>query len=339
MIPLALLFFFISSSPFLPSPLHSWLTLVIAKNVDDVSERISSLGIAAATQNSQSIPLTVEAHPPTSLGENQHPAGAGATFLALPWLVKWHIYTHLHSKDCIALSSTCRQMYSFNTFAYTHLQFLPPNSLFSLARSVYLLATVLACSPHYAQAVRTLRIVGWNAINVPSGTNLGMAYNALDEGVTTILKNSPNVHSLTLDLNLTKTIHCFPRTFAALTRVHSVRNLCLEMFLVPMCLDENDTVQKRTPDQAPPAYERVTLRVCNGARLPVMMQDPRNLRWFMFTVLDKSGNPGDNIWAITLQRVTEAATELETLVLGNKQHFDPNTLGQMLRSGFVRVCI
>ncbi|KAF8494404.1 hypothetical protein F5888DRAFT_1805581 [Russula emetica] len=227
-------------------------------------------------------------------------------------------------------------MYGFNTFAYTHLRFLPPNSLFSLARSVHRLAEVLACSPHYAQAVRTLCIVGWNAINVPDGYDFGMVYKALDEGVTTILKNAPHIYSLILDLNLTKAIHCFSQTLATLTRVRTVRNLRLAMFSLPMCTAENGSLQERTPDQAPPAYERVSLRVCGGARLPVIMQNPRNLRWFGFAVLDKAWNRGDTNWAMTLQHVAEAATELETLVLENGEHFDANTLGQILQSGFER---
>jgi len=105
-----------------------------------------------------------------------------------------------------------------------------------------------------------------------------------------------------------------------------------------MCTAENDTQQERTPEQAPPAYERVSVRMCSGPRLPVIMQDPRNLRWFAFIVLDNVGNrEGDQNWAITLQRVAEAATELETLILENWQQFDPDSLGQMLQSGFVRV--
>ena len=308
------------------------------QNVDDVSEGISSLGITTTTENSQLIPpdlLADEALPPTSLGENQHPATA-TTFLSLPWLVKWHIYTYLHSKDCIALSSTCRQMYGFNTFTYTHLQFLPPNTLFSLARDVHQLADVLTFSPHYAQAVRTLRIVGWNAIAIPGGYDFGMVYKALDEGLTTVLKNAPHMYSLTLDFNLTKTIHSFSQTFATLIRMRTIRNLHLAMFSVPMYMAENDS---EILNQAPPAYERVSLRVCSsGARLPlIMMQDPRNLRWFGFAVVHKTWNRGDINWAMTLQRVTEAATELETLVLENGTHFDANTLGQMLETGFVRV--
>lgn len=234
-------------------------------------------------------------------------------------------------------------MYGFNTSAYTHLQFLPPNSLFSLARSVHLLAEVLVRSPHYRQAVRTLRIVGWNALSVPGDYDFGVVYNALNEGVATILENAPQIYSLTLDLNLTKTIHTFSRTFAVLSRVRTVRNLRLAMFLVPMCTGEDDSLREleRIPaDQAPPAYERVSLRVGSGTRLPVIMQDPRNLRWFGFAALDQGWNRlgrDDNSWALTLQRVAEAATQLETLVLNNGVHFDANALGQMLQSGFVRI--
>ena len=267
-----------------------------------------------------------------SPGENQH--SATTTFLSLPWLLKWHIYTHLRSKDSIALSSTCSQMYDLNMFSYTHLQFLPPNSLFFLARSVHRLAEVLACSPHYALAVRTLRIVGWNVTNVREGYDIGMVYKALDEGVSIILQNAPQIHSLTLDFSLTKTIHRFSQTSATLARVRTIRNLRLAMFLVPMA--ENDSLQERTPDQAPPAYERVSLRVGSGARMPAIMQDPRNLRWFKFMVVG-TWSPGDKGWDMTLQRVAEAATELETLVLGAEQDFEANTLGQLLQSGFVRV--
>ncbi len=209
-------------------------------------------------------------------------------------------------------------MYGFNTFAYTHLQFLPPNCLFTLARSVHRLAEVLARSPHYAQAVRTMRIIGWNAINVPDGYDQGMVYKALDGGVMTILANAPHIHSLTLDLSLTEAIHCFPQTSATLTRVRTIRNLRLATF-------------------SPPAYERVSLRVSSGAQLPVTMQDLRNLRWFGFTVLDEAWNPADTNWAMTLHSVTEGATELKSLVLEKGGHFDTVALGQMLQSGFVRV--
>jgi len=109
-------------------------------------------------------------------------------------------------------------MYTFNTFAYTHLQFLPPNNLFSLARSVYQLAEVLACSPQYAEAVRTIRIVGWNTVDIPESCDHETVYKALDEGVTTLLKHASHVYSLTLDLNLTKAINYFPRTFTTLIR-------------------------------------------------------------------------------------------------------------------------
>lgn len=234
-------------------------------------------------------------------------------------------------------------MYSFNEFAYTHLRFLPPNSLYSLARSVHRLAEVLRRSPLYAQAVRTLFIVGWNAVNVPDGYDVGVVYNGLDECITTILKNTQNIHLLGLDLNMTRKIHRFSRTFAALTQVRSLRSLRLRMFVVPMSMTEGDgdPLQERTPDQALPAYERMSMTVCSGAGLPVIMQNPWNLRWFTFTVLDKpeGWDQGDNNWAMTLQRVAQVATELETLVLGNMEHFDADTLGQILESGFVRVCI
>jgi hypothetical protein len=68
------------------------------------------------------------------------------------------------------------------------------------------------------------------------------------------------------------------------------------------------------------------------------MHDPRNLRWFGFSVLDKAWKPGDTNWAMTLRRVAEAATELETLVLNGK-HFDADALGQILQLGFVRVSV
>jgi len=229
-------------------------------------------------------------------------------------------------------------MYGFNTFAYTHLQFLPPNCLFTLARSVHRLAEVLARSPHYAQAVRTMRIIGWNAINVPDGYDQGMVYKALDGGVMTILANAPHIHSLTLDLSLTEAIHCFPQTSATLTRVRTIRNLRLATFFsVPMRMAENDPLLERTPGEAPPAYERVSLRVSSGAQLPVTMQDLRNLRWFGFTVLDEAWNPADTNWAMTLHSVTEGATELKSLVLEKGGHFDTVALGQMLQAGFVRV--
>jgi hypothetical protein len=283
--------------------------------VDDVSASFSNLGVIAT---------------------NEHTT---TTFLSLPWLVKWHIYTYLHSKDCIALSSTCREMYSFNTFAYTHVQFLPPNSLFPLARSVHRLAEVLACSPHYREAVRTVRIIGWNANDVPDGCSLEMVYKSLDGGIMTILENAPHLYLLILDLNLTKAAHYFPQTFAALSRVRTIHDLQLAPFLAPTYVAENNPLLERNPDEAPPAYERVSLRVCSGGWLPVFMKDPRNLRWFGFTMLDKAWNPGDTNWTMTLHRVTEAATELEALVLENEAHFDAEALGQMLQFGFVRVSV
>jgi hypothetical protein len=227
-------------------------------------------------------------------------------------------------------------MYDFNTFAYRYLQFLPPNSLFSLACSIHKLAEVLARSPHYARAVRMLCIIGWTGINIPDGYDLRMVYRALDKGVMTILMNAPHISTLTLDFSLTRAIHLFSQTLATLTRVRTVRNLCLAMFVVPMCMAENDTLQERTPDQAPPAYEQVSLAVCRGARLPAIMQDPRKLRRFAFAVLG-IGNQGDKNWDMTVQRVAEVATELELLVLENRENFEANTLGQIFQSGFVRV--
>jgi hypothetical protein len=230
-------------------------------------------------------------------------------------------------------------MYSFNTFAYTHLQFLPPNGLFSLARSVHILAEVLARSPRYKEAVRTVRIVGWNANDVPPGYTHEMLYNCLDEGIMTTLENAPHIYLFTLDLNLTRAIHYFPQTFAALSRVRTIHDLRLATFLAPTYTDGNNPLLERIPDEAPPAYERVSLKVCSGGWLLVVMRDPRNLRWFEFTMLDKAWNPGDTNWAMTLHRVTEAATELETLVLENGEHFDAEALGQMLQIGFVRVSV
>jgi hypothetical protein len=256
------------------------------------------------------------------------------TFLSLPWLVKWHIYMNLYSRDCIALSSTCRHMYDFNTFAYTHLQFLPPNSLFSLARSIHRLGEVLACSPRYAEAVRTVRIVGWNTIDIPDGIDHQLVYKSLDEGVKTVLENAPQIHGLTLDLDLTKMAHRFLKTFAALTRARTIRNLRLTTFFAPTY---HNPLLEGIPVETPPAYERVSLRVCSGGWLPIVMQDPRNLRWFGFTVMDEAWNPGDTNWAMTLRRVTEAATELETLVLESVGPFDADDLGQMLRFGCVCV--
>ena len=256
---------------------------------------------------------------------------ATSTFLSLPWLVKWHIYMNLHSRDCIALSSTCREMYDLNTFAYTHLLFLPPNSLFSLARSIHRLSEVLARSPRYADAVRTLRIVGWNTIDIPDGVDHHIVYKSLDEGVSSILENAPRIILLTLDFDLTRVIHPFPTTFATLTRVRTMRNLRLATFLTPTYYNP------LLPVDTPPAYERVSLRVCSGGWLPMVMQDARNLRWFGLTTLNEGRSSEDTNWAVTLHRIAEAATELETLVLESGEHFYADSLGQMLQTGFVRL--
>jgi len=230
-------------------------------------------------------------------------------------------------------------MYDFNAFAYTHLQFLPPNSLFSLARSVCQLADVLACSPQYAEAVRTIRIVGWNTVDIPEGCDHEAVYKALDEGVTTLLKHASHVYSLALDLNPTKAINYFPKTFTKLIRVRTIRNLRLATFLVPTYTAETSPLRERVPNEAPPAYERVCLDVGSGEWLPLVMHDPRNLRWFGFSVLDKAWKPGDTNWAMTLRRMAETAAELETLVLNNGRHFDADVLGQILQFGFVRASV
>ncbi|KAI9511245.1 hypothetical protein F5148DRAFT_1172853 [Russula earlei] len=297
-------------------------------NVDGVSESFADLGIAAAKEDSQ---RPSDAPPPESPGRKRHTSAT--TFLSLPWLVKWHVYTHLPSRDCIALSSTCREMYGFNTFAYTHLQFLPPNSLFSLACSVVQLAGALARSPHYCKAVRTIRIVGWTTMGVPESCNRKAVYRALDEGVASLLNNAPHLYALTLDLNLTRVINYFPHVFAALTRVRTIRDLRLAMFLVPV---ETDPALENVPEQTSLACERVCLNVYTSGWLPVMMRDPRNLRWFGLTVLDKVRKPGDFNWAMTLHHVAEMATELETLVLNNPNSFDANALGQIFQLGLDR---
>jgi hypothetical protein len=309
--------------------------------VDDVSASFSNLGVTTTNEYNQPIPresLVAEAHPLMSLGQQRHLSTT--TFLSLPWLVKWHVYTHLHSRDSIALSSTCREMYSFNTFTYTHLQFLPPNDLLSLARSVYLLAKVLACSPLYREAVRTVRIVGWDATDASDGCTHDMAYKSLDGGIMTVLENAPHIYLLTLDFNQTKAIHYFPQTFATLSRVRTIRDLRLATFLAPTYVAENNPLLERIPDEAQPAYERVSLRVCSGGWLPVVMRNPRNLRWLGFTILDsKAMDSGDPNWVMTLHRLAEAATELETLLLERGRQFDADTLGQMLQFGFVRVSV
>lgn len=305
------------------------------QNVDDVSTSLSNLDIATTNENS---PIA-DAHPPNSPKQRRH--APTTTFLSLPWSVKWHVYTHLPSRDCIALSRTCRQMYSFNTFAYTHLQFLPPNSLFSLARSIYRLSEVLACSRHYADAVRTVRIIGWNTVDIPEGCTHEAVYRALDDGIAALLEKSPHVYSFILDLNQSKAINYFPKTFTALTLVRTIRNLRLATFLVPSYTAENNPLLAPVPNETPPAYQRVCLSVCSGEWLPILMHDPRNLRWFAFNVLDtdKAPQPGDTNWAMTLRRVAEAATELETLALSGGRHFDAEALGQMLQFGFVRASV
>jgi hypothetical protein len=307
------------------------------QNVDEASSGPSNLGVAIANESSQPMPqesLMTDTLPPRSPGGKRHTSTS--TFLSMPWKVKWRVYTHLPSRDCIALSRTCRQMYGFNTFAYTHLQFLPPISLYSLARSVYQLAEELARSPSYAEAVRTIRIVGWNTVEIPESCDHETVYKALDEGVTGLLKHAPHVYSLTLDLNPSRAVNYFPKTFAALIRVRTIRDLRLATFLVPTHTVESGSLLEGVPDEAPPAYERVSLDVGSGEWLPLVMRDPRNLRWFGFSVLEKAWKPGDTNWAITLRRIAERATKLETLVLNSGRHFDADVLGQILQFGFVR---
>jgi len=303
--------------------------------VDDVSASLSNLGISAANENDQLTPQAGTS-PSESSGRARH-ISTLTTFLSLPWLVKWHVYTHLPSRDCIALSRTCRDMYHFNTFAYTHLQFLPPNSLLSLARALSLLAEVLACSPRYAQAVRTLRIVGCTTTDVPESCNHETVYRALDERIMVLLENAPQLYSLTLDLNITRAIHYFPRTLTALARVRTIRDLRLATFLAAGSLVESNQLLESVPEEKPPEYRRMYLSLCTGGWLPVVMRDPRNLRWFGLSVLDKAWTPEDRNWAMTLHRIAAAATELETLVLYNGSRFDANALGQIFQFGLVRV--
>jgi hypothetical protein len=340
--PPPLFFLFLSpfplSSPPSP-PLHRELTATTRypQSVDDVSAGLSSLGITTTNENSQPVPVT-HAPPPESSGHER--PDSTTTFLDLPWLVKWHIYTHLPSRDCVVLSRTCRHMYSFNTLAYTHLQFLPPNSLFALAQSIYQLATVLACSPHYAAAVRTACIVGWNTTGIPEGCGHEAVHNALDTGMRVLLENAPHLYSFTLDLNRTGAVHYFPQTFTRLTRVRTIRDLRLATFLVPTYIPMgNDPPLEHLLGEVAPALERVWLSVCSGGWLPLVMRDPRHLRWFGLTVLDKTWRPADADFAATLHRVAEAATELETLVLNKGRHFDAAALGQILQFGFVRLSI
>jgi hypothetical protein len=179
--------------------------------------------------------------------------------------------------------------------------------------------------------------VGWNTADIPEGFGQEEVYKALDEGVTALLGNAPHIYSFTLDLNPTRAINYFPKTFAKLVLVRTIHDLRLATFLAPTYTAESNPLLERILNEAPPAYERMCLSVCSGEWLPVMMHDPRNLRWFGFSVLDKAWKPGDTNWAMTLHRVAEAATELETLVLNNGKHFDADALGQMLQFGFVRV--
>ncbi|KAI0255568.1 hypothetical protein BJV78DRAFT_684903 [Lactifluus subvellereus] len=302
-------------------------------DVDDISAGFSNLNIHVTSENNQLIPqeVLVTDELPKPLGHERH-----FPFLSLPWLAKWRIYTHLSSRDCIALSRTCRHMYKFNTLAYTHLQFLPPNNLFSLARSVCQLGQVLACSPHYSEAVRTIRIVGYNAPNIPEGCDGEAVYKALDEGVVTLLEHGRHVYSLTLDFNPSRAIAYFPHTFTTLLRIRTIRDLRLTPFLPPSYRPESIPPQEIVPCEEPPAYERVCLSVCSGSWLPIIMRDPRRLRWFGFSMWDKRWQPGDTNWAMTLRRVAEAATELGTLVLNGGRPFDADMLGQMLQIGFER---
>ncbi len=227
-------------------------------------------------------------------------------------------------------------MYRFNTFAYTHLQLLPPNSLFSLAHSVCQLGTALARSPHYAGAVRTIRIVGWTTPDVPKGWDREGVYKALDEGIAGLLEYGRHVYSLTLDLNMTKTLNYFPKTMSALAQVRTIRDLRLTPFFPPTCAAGSNPFLDGVSGEEPPAYEQVSLNVYSGGWLPIMMRDPRRLRWFGLSIADKDWQPGDANWAMTLRRLAEAAAELETLVLSGGQHFDADILGQTLRIGFVR---
>jgi hypothetical protein len=301
--------------------------------VDDVSAGFSNLNIQVIKENSQLVSqeeLVVDVLP-EPLAHRQH-----FPFLFLPWLAKLCVYTHLPSRDCIALSRTCRQMYKFNTFAYTHLQFLPPNNLFSLSRSICQLVNVLAVSPHYAEAMRTIRIVGYNPADVSDGWDYELVYTALDWAIIGLLGHGRHVYSLTLDLDLTGVIHYFPKTFTKLLDMRTIRDLRLTTFKAPSYKPETIPPQEIVPDEEPPAYERVFLSVCSGNWLPSFVRDPRKLRWFGLSMLDQGWQPGDTAWAMTLHRVAEAATELETLVFAGGKHFPADVLGQMLQSGFVR---
>lgn len=304
-------------------------------NMDDISAVFSNLDIAFAAEKNG---LTVQEAAITHTFPRSDGVQRRFPFLSLPWQAKWRVYAHLQSRDCIALSSTCHQMYRFNTFAYTHLQLLPPNSLFSLARTVCKLGAVLVCSPQYAEAVRTIRIVGWTTPDVPEGWDREAVYKALDKGIVGLLEYGRHVYSLTLDLNLTKALNYFPKTLSALAQVRTIRALRLTPFFPPTYAAEPESGPSLygVPGDEPPAYEQVSLDVCSGGWLPMMMRDPRKLRWFGLSIADKDWQPGDVSWALTLRRVAEAATGLETLVLSGGQHFDADILGQTLRIGFSR---
>ena len=300
--------------------------------MDDISARFSNLAFASKN-NALTAQQATFIHTFTKSDAVRRPF----PFLSLSWPVKQRVYMHLHSRDCIALSSTCREMYRFNACAYTHLQFLPPNSLFSLAHTICQLGAVLAGSPHYADAVRTIRIVGWTTTpDVPEGWDREAVYNALDQGIVGLLQQGPRVYSLTLDLDLTKTLNYLPKTLTALAQVRTIRNLCLTSFLPPTYTTESSPSLDGVPGEEPPAYEHMFLKVCGGGWLPIMMRDPRKLRWFGLSIEGIDLQPGDANWTMTLRRVAEAATQLETLVLSGGQHFDADILGQTLRIGLVR---
>jgi hypothetical protein len=303
------------------------------QNIDYISASFSNLGITTFIAENKG--LTAQEAPIVHTFSKSNGVQRPFPFLDLPWPAKQRVYTHLRSKDCIALSSTCHQMYKLNTFSYTHLQFLPPNSLFSLAHSVCQLGAVLACSPRYAEAVRSIRIVGWTTSDVPEGLDREAVYDALDKGIASLLEHARHIYSLTLDLNLTKTFNYFPKTLTALVHVRTIRDLCLTPFYPPTYTAESSSPALNVGEY-PPAYEQVFLNVCSSGWLPIMMRDPRKLRWFALSMADKDRQTGDANWALTLQRVAEAATELETLVLSGGQHFDADILGQTLRIGFVR---
>lgn len=297
--------------------------------MDNVLPDFSHLNIHVTNENNRLISqeaLVVDVHSKTFGHERHFP------FLSLPWLAKWHVYTYLSSRDCLALSRTCRHMYKFNTFAYTHLQFLPPNTLFSLTHSICQLTKVLACSPHYADAMRTMRIVGYSPSDVPDGCDHEVFYKTLDQGIMALLEHGQHIYSLTLDLNLTGAINYFPKTFTKLLQMRTIRYLHLATFMPPSYSPENIPPLEI---QEPPAYERLCLSVCSGSWVPMAVRNPRKLRWFALSMFDKDWEAGNEVWARTLHQVAEAATELETLVLNGRNYLFADVLGQMLQSGFV----